>query len=833
MSKSLFVFALSLALSLLINACDSTDNSSPNPTFGDDDIARVQFEVALGNSPEQHPGIGSDPELTLVKGSGTGEFVLTAKSDDTRICYASIEFNSDEIHYVGAIGGSISPSIFIVVSAAPGVLHLGWAIPNYSEKTGPQGEVSLVKLKFAVGAQLDQKLPSTLPTEESHKANILNAQWNLDGLDLSFIEKNPGDYDCNGSVTISDIAPIADNYLRKVDSDSPDNSLAKLDGDGNREISTPDIAMIAENYSKDVNGYAIQFSTDGGSNWTPSDLNSKSSHDLLFFERTNTENVEIDIENVHSKWKVRLSREAVDSLNIPSLDPSNEKLMIRIVVGNGVEFGVISEGVKIEVPIASDTNPPAWLTTVGITNLSAVENYNTLKVEFNPASDDESAPVVYRVYYDKSESFSELVDGLSDEPNSIRYIESTLKPNEKTPYSVEIVGLEPGTSYSVIVRARDSAFPKQNFDDNDVILTETVDPSSLQIGEISVTPPNIRTGYIVELGALITGGDGVVTAFWSDSKTDFGFFLKNSMVNEGQATTQWNTSVGDTTYDVLLDASDSSGKHGKQRTNIYVADETPPLFTENIYPILKSRCMSCHSESSGSGLVFGAPEKTHATLLNTTSTQQNGYKFVKPLQVDQSYLLSKIASSNVDRQNERMPLGGPYLTENEIMLITRWIAMGALLGTINPRTIHLGTPTLLMPNTNESIDMLPVGVLGKINLPVLSAITAPLDVELELEKNKSGDAYIDFVSDNSDRSITIRAGCANAEKFKVKVFVKDAFGRSGSTEFPVTLTEKNSRILSYANDIEQIVINRCSSCHTNINPVLTEGNGYKNLVEQP
>lgn len=75
---------------------------------------------------------------------------------------------------------------------------------------------------------------------------------------------NIGDYDLNGEVGISDITPIALNYLKKAI--EPGSIEAWIDGDGDGEIGVPDVTPIAMHYLNTVSQYRVYSSDspDGG-----------------------------------------------------------------------------------------------------------------------------------------------------------------------------------------------------------------------------------------------------------------------------------------------------------------------------------------------------------------------------------------------------------------------------------------------------------------------------------------------------------------------------------------------------------------------------------------
>ncbi len=83
----------------------------------------------------------------------------------------------------------------------------------------------------------------------------------LDGTyHLDWTERNIGDYDATGEVSIADITPIALNYLRTIEEATNDYELElyqQIDGDGSGDIGISDITPIANNYLVKVNGYDI------------------------------------------------------------------------------------------------------------------------------------------------------------------------------------------------------------------------------------------------------------------------------------------------------------------------------------------------------------------------------------------------------------------------------------------------------------------------------------------------------------------------------------------------------------------------------------------------
>jgi len=100
------------------------------------------------------------------------------------------------------------------------------------------------------------RLATAAPTGDSGRVTDLAYDPDSDLLTWSYV--NVGDYDLSGEVGISDITPIAQNYLAITDDGIGDDGYeAWLDGDGSGEIGISDITLIAENYMNDVMEYRI------------------------------------------------------------------------------------------------------------------------------------------------------------------------------------------------------------------------------------------------------------------------------------------------------------------------------------------------------------------------------------------------------------------------------------------------------------------------------------------------------------------------------------------------------------------------------------------------
>jgi hypothetical protein len=93
----------------------------------------------------------------------------------------------------------------------------------------------------------------------------------------------------------------------------------------------------------------------------------------------------------------------------------------------------------------------------------------------------------------------------------------------------------------------------------------------------------------------------------------------------------------------------------------------------------RQACTACHTNvgrtpAAGLNLLSGA---AYNALVGVPSSQKPGLKLVSPGDPDGSYLVHKLEGTPgiVGRQMPRN--GPPYLTSGEILVIRRWIALGA------------------------------------------------------------------------------------------------------------------------------------------------------------
>jgi len=85
--------------------------------------------------------------------------------------------------------------------------------------------------------------------------------------------------------------------------------------------------------------------------------------------------------------------------------------------------------------------------------------------------------------------------------------------------------------------------------------------------------------------------------------------------------------------------------------------------------------LGCHDRIAHQQDQLLAPGSAYAQTVNVASTEMPSLKRVVPGDFANSYLYRKITGAGIT--GDRMPQGGPYLTDAQIKLVRDWIRRGA------------------------------------------------------------------------------------------------------------------------------------------------------------
>lgn len=105
--------------------------------------------------------------------------------------------------------------------------------------------------------------------------------------------------------------------------------------------------------------------------------------------------------------------------------------------------------------------------------------------------------------------------------------------------------------------------------------------------------------------------------------------------------------------------------------------DTTATFTRVQNEIFTPTCaqLGCHDPLGRQEQLILSPGRGYAMIVGQPSVESSSLQRVKPLDPANSYLYRKITGSGIT--GDRMPQGGPYLSDAQIKLVRDWIRRGA------------------------------------------------------------------------------------------------------------------------------------------------------------
>jgi hypothetical protein len=85
--------------------------------------------------------------------------------------------------------------------------------------------------------------------------------------------------------------------------------------------------------------------------------------------------------------------------------------------------------------------------------------------------------------------------------------------------------------------------------------------------------------------------------------------------------------------------------------------------------------VACHGTIGPQENLILTPDRAYALIVNVRSNQNPSLNRISPNDPANSYLYRKITGAGIT--GDRMPQGGPYLTDAQISLVRDWIRRGA------------------------------------------------------------------------------------------------------------------------------------------------------------
>jgi len=251
---------------VVVAAACSTLNQGVN-TLPDRTAARA-FTVRADQ------GIGTFTPSIQVQDEGSGAVVRVYAHDaaDLRAAYVHVGYDarsySPDRVQIGDFLGTPEELVTLAVTDLAGDVPVGMVQVESGGAKPAAGNGLLATVWFRgepfVGARAASQAPQG-PRNQVDDLHIVS-QSGLN-VTLGWTERNCGDYDNNSMVGLSDLAPIAALYNVSVSGASDPVWAQMVDGDGNGTITMGDIAAIAQNFDNQITGYKLY--TDGSTGSVP------------------------------------------------------------------------------------------------------------------------------------------------------------------------------------------------------------------------------------------------------------------------------------------------------------------------------------------------------------------------------------------------------------------------------------------------------------------------------------------------------------------------------------------------------------------------------------
>ena len=116
-------------------------------------------------------------------------------------------------------------------------------------------------------------------------------------------------------------------------------------------------------------------------------------------------------------------------------------------------------------------------------------------------------------------------------------------------------------------------------------------------------------------------------------------------------------------------------------------------------------CTNCHTGATAPrGLRLDSEENSYAFLVDRSADEIPALMRVNPGKPDESYLIKKLEGA-ADIVGARMPLGGPYLSQQQIDQVRSWIANGAPRAGTGSATTKIARANAQKINSQITVDL--------------------------------------------------------------------------------------------------------------------------------
>jgi hypothetical protein len=177
-------------------------------------------------------------------------------------------------------------------------------------------------------------------------------------------------------------------------------------------------------------------------------------------------------------------------------------------------------------------------------------------------------------------------------------------------------------------------------------------------------------------------------------------------------------------------------------------------------------CTNCHTGANAPrGLRLDSEENSYAFLVNRTADEIPALMRVNPGKPDDSYLIKKLEGS-ADIVGARMPLGGPFLSQEQIDQVRSWIANGAPRAGTGSATTKIARASAQKINSQVTVDL-------HFSRVVQFETIAPQDIHIFYKTPDERTAIENFSILLADKTLLITVNNVPAQAMQLEVVIHD------------------------------------------------------------
>ncbi len=257
MKRCVFLLLL-LTAALALSACGGSSRSVTPQLAAPADVESLKL-VTLGE--DGLTPVPDDGRFELVVDGMTAR-VIARDLTDCEHAYFLLRYPASEMTPLDMERGELLPqddTIAFSISEEPGEVVLGFARIRPQESGGISGSGELFTVTFSPTPFVRAVDKETCRAPRTSRSIVPVTVTDIGGgvIEVVWEERNAGDYDLSGTVSIADITPVAVYYGKDTTDGTEDDYERPVDGDGSGTVGIADITPLAINYGNVLTGYNV------------------------------------------------------------------------------------------------------------------------------------------------------------------------------------------------------------------------------------------------------------------------------------------------------------------------------------------------------------------------------------------------------------------------------------------------------------------------------------------------------------------------------------------------------------------------------------------------